>query len=203
MQSKEYLPDLSKMILFTIPALTGDTMYFLDEGMAYPLDENGIMGQGVEYPNHLSEYLFNNGLWVFKDYVKPISELEDYVDDEHEEEAEQVSDSNGHCITPEVGGAIKSDGGSSTYYDIPLPEWLVSRIVGRYLDGNGYIKTEELIEAMFQSDFDAGNALKSLVRLWGAFNGAGKEGNSVSYERKKIEYSVNKLEQRFDRLGAL
>lgn len=203
MQSKEYLPDLSKMILFTIPALSGDTQYLLDEGTAYPLDEDGIMGQGVDYPNHIAEYLFEIGLWVFKDYVRPISELEKYEGEENEEEAEQASDSDGHRIAPEVGGAIKSDGGSSTYYDIPLPEWLVSRIIGRYVDGNAYVKTEELIEVMFNSDFDAGNVLKSLVRLFGAFNGAGKAGNSVSYERKKIEYSVNKLEQRFDRLGAL
>lgn len=99
-------------------------------------------------------------------------------------------------------GAIASDGGSSTYYDIELPKWLIARVLERYEDGHAYIKTEELIEIIFQSDFDASNAFKSLVRLWGTYNGAGKAGNSLSYERKKIEYSVNKLQQRFDRRGA-
>lgn len=112
--------------------------------------------------------------------------------------------SQGNSITAVSGnvtksGAIASDGGSSTYYDLSLPEWLVDRIIDRADAGNAYIKTEELIEVAFNDDFDAGNAFKSLVRLWGAFNGAGKAGNSVSYEKKKIEYSVGKLQQRFER----
>ena len=99
-------------------------------------------------------------------------------------------------------GAVASDGGSSSYYDISLPKWLIARILERYEDGHAYIKTEELIEVAFDNDFDAGNAFKSAVRLWGSFNGAGKAGNTVSYEKKKIEYSVGKLEQRFGRKEA-
>lgn len=43
------------------------------------------------------------------------------------------------------------------------------------------------------------NIFKSLVRAWGALNGAGKAGNGVDYECNKIVYSANKLKQRNQR----
>ena len=94
---------------------------------------------------------------------------------------------------------VKSDGGSSTYYDIPLPEWLVDKINQRGEGGQAFIKTEELIEVGFNNDFDAGNIQKSLVRAWGVFNGGGKEGNSLEYESNKIRYSLDKLLDRKER----
>ena len=96
-------------------------------------------------------------------------------------------------------GPIKSDGGSSTYYDIDIPAWLLYTLNERQKEGKCYIKTEELIECGFSSDFDAGNIFKSLVRAWGALNGAGKAGNGVDYECNKIVYSANKLKQRNQR----
>lgn len=45
------------------------------------------------------------------------------------------------------------------------------------------------------------NIFKSLVRAWGALNGAGKAGNGVDYECNKIVYSANKLKQRNQRKG--
>lgn len=94
---------------------------------------------------------------------------------------------------------VKSDGGSSTYYDIDIPAWLLYTLNERQKEGKCYIKTEELIECGFSSDFDAGNIFKSLVRAWGALNGAGKAGNGVDYECNKIVYSANKLKQRNQR----
>lgn len=94
---------------------------------------------------------------------------------------------------------IKSDGGSSSYYDIDIPAWLLYTLNERQKEGKCYIKTEELIECGFSSDFDAGNIFKSLVRAWGALNGAGKAGNGVDYECNKIVYSANKLKQRNQR----
>ena len=94
---------------------------------------------------------------------------------------------------------IKSDGGSSTYYDIDIPAWLLYTLNERQKEGKCYVKTEELIECGFSSDFDAGNIFKSLVRAWGALNGAGKAGNGVDYECNKIVYSANKLKQRNQR----
>lgn len=91
-------------------------------------------------------------------------------------------------------GAVKSDGGSSSYYDMEIPEWLVDLITERQTEwGSSYIKTEELITTVFNNNFDFGNVLKSLVRAHGAFNGAGKAGNSVPYECNKIKYSAEKI----------
>jgi hypothetical protein len=152
----------------------------------YTLDGNVISfeayGESVSmaYPPELIVKFFKEGTWV------PI------VD-------EEVVKKPIPAPANEQGGAIASDGRSSTYYDISLPDWLIARVLERYEDGRAYIKTEELIEVAFDDDFDAGNAFKSLVRLWGAFNGAGKAGNSLSYEKNKIEYSVGKLEQRYKR----
>lgn len=84
-------------------------------------------------------------------------------------------------------GAIKSDGGSSSYYDIVLPDWLIKKITERK-----YIKTEELIEVL-GNDFDIGNILKCTIRINSLRNGKGKEGNTVTYDANKIIYSANKL----------
>lgn len=94
---------------------------------------------------------------------------------------------------------VKSDGGSSSYYDVPVPDWLLDVLLKREEEGERYIKTEELIEVLFDNDFDAGNAFKSLVRAWGCFNGGGKEGNSLEYDLNKIRYSLNKLDKRNNR----
>lgn len=92
-------------------------------------------------------------------------------------------------ITEASTGAIKSDGGSSSYYDIPIPDWLIDLIVERK-----YIKTEELIEVL-GSNFDEANILKCLVRINSLRNGKGKEGNSVDYDCNKIIYSANRIKE--------
>jgi hypothetical protein len=86
--------------------------------------------------------------------------------------------------------AIKSDGGSSSYYDIQIPNWLLEKIKDR-----GYLKTEELIEIM-GSDFDLGNIIKCAIRINSLKSGFGKEGNSVEYDANKIIYSANRLKER-------
>lgn len=193
MLDRNKIPDLQKPILFTMPEVTGDQEFILDKGFAFVADK---AGEKVAYPDSLAEYLFSSGMWVFSQYLGRIEEQEVV-----NEASDQDNCHGAACTAPQGGGAITSDGRSSTYYDIAIPDWLVSKILARYEEGKSYIKTEELIEAAFNDDFDAGNAFKSLVRLWGAFNGAGKAGNSVSYEKNKIVYSVGKLEQRFERLG--
>lgn len=95
----------------------------------------------------------------------------------------------------ETSGAIKSDGGSSSYYDIKLPNWLVALLIERRGEGGSFIKTEELIEVL-GSDFDVGNILKCLIRINSLKNGCGKEGNDVVYDANKIKYSANRLIER-------
>jgi hypothetical protein len=87
-------------------------------------------------------------------------------------------------------GAIKSDGGSSSYYDIQLSDKIIDFIVA-----NRYIKTEQLIEAL-GSDFDIGNIVKCSVRINSLMQGKGKEGNDVAYDANKIIYSAGRLKER-------
>lgn len=186
-------------IFFTMPDITGNTRFYLSENHVYQI---GAAIQGVEFSKDAIQFFFDTGIWVIaQDEVTEENEVTEAPTAGftfHEGTTQTISaDTVG--AQPTKTGAIASDGGSSTYYDISVPEWLIDRILARAEEGHAYIKTEELIEVAFQSDFDAGNVFKSLVRLWGAFNGAGKAGNSVSYEKKKIEYSVGKLQQRFDR----
>lgn len=91
---------------------------------------------------------------------------------------------------------IKSDGGSSTYYDIPLSQKILDKIIERSMEGNCYIKTEEIIE-MLGSDFEIGNIAKACVRAAKTMRGEGKEGNDIPYEARKIMYSGNRLLERF------
>lgn len=92
------------------------------------------------------------------------------------------------------GGAIKSDGGSSTYYDIPIPTKLLVEIIERRNeDGLSYIKTEEIIELGLGNDFDAGNIFKCLVRMESLKQGKGKAGNSLEYDANKVLYSAKKI----------
>ena len=93
---------------------------------------------------------------------------------------------------------IKSDGGSSKYYDIPLPDWLLTNIDDRQGVGKAYIKTEDLIEIL-GSDFDIGNILTCLVRINSLKSGVGKAGNSVDYDANKIIYSAQRLKEREER----
>lgn len=76
---------------------------------------------------------------------------------------------------------IKSNGGSSAYYTLIINDQTV--------------QTEDVIRDVFANDFDFGNAFKSLVRAYGALNGAGKDGNTVDYEMNKLRYSSKKIEK--------
>lgn len=76
---------------------------------------------------------------------------------------------------------IKSNGGSSAYYTLVINDQTV--------------ETEDVIRDVFANDFDFGNAFKSLVRAYGALNGAGKDGNTVDYEMNKLRYSSKKIER--------
>lgn len=94
-------------------------------------------------------------------------------------------------------GPIKSDGGSSTYYDLPVSEWLLYTLNERQKEGKCYIKTEEIIADLLGDSFDYGNLFKSMIRCKGLQDGTGgKAGNSVEYECNKMIYSVNKIKEK-------
>lgn len=87
---------------------------------------------------------------------------------------------------------IKSDGTSSSYYDIDLPEWLVEKLIDRAASGHCFIKTEELNE-IFGNDFNRGTLFKSFVRAFKITLGCGKAGNDMRYEVNKIKYYADKM----------
>lgn len=100
-------------------------------------------------------------------------------------------------LLKQTDGPIKSDGGSSSYYDLNIPEWLLYTLSERQKEGKCYIKTEEMISAFLSNDFDYGNLFKSMVRCKGLQDGTGgKAGNSVEYECNKMIYSVNKIKEK-------
>lgn len=99
---------------------------------------------------------------------------------------------------------IKSDGGSSAYYDIDIPQWLIDEMQTRLeQEGKAYVKTEELIEVIFGNDFNFGTLFKSTVRAYGCSVGRGKAGNDICYETNKVKYYSDKINSRFHRMNAV
>jgi hypothetical protein len=94
--------------------------------------------------------------------------------------------------------AIKSDGGSSSYYDIEIPEWLLEKLNARNMDGKCFIKTEEINEIL-GNDFNYSTIFKSMVRAISIENGIGKAGNTHSYECNKVRYYIDRVEDKFNR----
>ncbi|AGH32255.1 hypothetical protein VPHG_00192 [Vibrio phage 11895-B1] len=95
-------------------------------------------------------------------------------------------------------GSIKSDGGSSSYYDIEVPKWLLELLNSRYDEGKCYIKTEEINEIL-GNDFNYSTIFKSMVRAISIENGVGKAGNTHSYECNKMRYYTDRVEDKFSR----
>lgn len=92
---------------------------------------------------------------------------------------------------------IKSDGGSSSYYDLPISDKLLIKVLNsRNEDGECYVKTEDLIDELFENDFDFGTMFKSVVRGYLQTKGEGKAGNDLDYEMNKVVYYANKIKEK-------
>lgn len=131
------------------------------------------------------------GADYYSDFYDPNGEIYEMV------EVNPLYAGTAKVTSVNLNGAIKSDGGSSSYYDIPLSNTLLEKILHRDAEGSAYIKTEEIIEIL-GSDFDIGNILKCAVRVSSLLDGKGKEGNSVDYDANKIIYSANRLKERYE-----
>lgn len=88
----------------------------------------------------------------------------------------------------------KSTGGSSKYYEVVLPEWLLDK-----QKENGYIMIEDLAEIMFDNDFNYTNIFKAQKRMFDLQKGGGKEGNTLEYDANKCKYYVDKQLEVFNR----
>lgn len=84
---------------------------------------------------------------------------------------------------------VKSDGGASSYYE---------KQIVRLSDGEAFnCQTGDIIRSMVNNDFDGGNILKALDRIFQNIQGKGKEGTSIEYDCNKIIYFANVIKERF------
>ena len=82
--------------------------------------------------------------------------------------------------------SVKSDGGSSSYYELAI-----SNKEGVEIK----VETGDVIRALVGNDFDFGNCVKALRRMYLATQGKGKEGVNVAYDANKIRYFLNEIER--------
>lgn len=108
---------------------------------------------------------------------------------------------NGGCLEKN-DNKIKSDGLSSDYYKIYIPDEVLETIIQRKKDwGESYIQTNEIIRFALNNDFDMGNIFKCMVRVTSLLNGKGKYGADLSYDINKINWSANQMKINLKFLG--
>lgn len=137
---------------------------------------------------HLS---YGTQLETFNEYVENIKLIWNDLFEEvaNENLVEECLEKVGLSKTP-----YKSTGGSSKYYEVVLPEWLLDK-----QKENGYIMIEDLAEIMFDNDFNYTNIFKAQKRMFDLQNGGGKEGNTLEYDANKCKYYVDKQLEVFNR----
>lgn len=98
------------------------------------------------------------------------------------------------AVQKEVQVGVKSDGGSSSYYEIHLPPELVKEAYTRFTQtGRCFIETEDIIRYGLANDFDRGNIFKCMVRITSKEAGHGKVGNTAEYDANKVFYTAEKM----------
>jgi hypothetical protein len=85
---------------------------------------------------------------------------------------------------PAEPAPVKSDGGSSAYYEVTIQR----------RDGQRFTcQTGDIIRALVANDFDLGNIIKAARRVSQSLQGKGKAGTSIAYDLNKIEYHLNEI----------
>lgn len=77
----------------------------------------------------------------------------------------------------------KSDGGKTGYYDLVI----------KTKEGDFRCVVGDVIRAMVGNDFDLGNAIKAIRRIYADSQGFGKEGIDMQYDANKINYFVKEF----------
>lgn len=133
--------------------------------------------------NELGVYIINGGGLggINKVTLKDLG----WLDDSDETDVEDSEESK---------GSLKSDGGSSDYYKVIIPEWVLDK-----QNKQGYIMLEDLAEVLFNNEFNYTNIFKAQKRMFSLEQGAGKLGNSFEYDAKKCKYYVDKQVEVFSR----
>lgn len=92
---------------------------------------------------------------------------------------------------------VKSDGGSTSYYELALTDRMVDDIQSQVSKGEtATLQTGDVIELLVGNDFDAGNVIKALRRIFESKKGKGKEGVEQTYDIKKCHYFIDEVEKK-------
>lgn len=81
---------------------------------------------------------------------------------------------------------VKSDGGSSSYYELTITNKAGESIK---------CVTGDVIRALVGNDFDFGNCVKALRRMYLETLGVGKEGTDIPYDCNKVRYFLSEIER--------
>lgn len=81
---------------------------------------------------------------------------------------------------------VKSDGGSSSYYQLTITNKAGESIK---------CETGDVIRTLVGNDFDFGNCVKALRRMYLATLGMGKEGTDIPYDCNKVRYFLSEIER--------
>lgn len=111
------------------------------------------------YTKELVNYRFEEGSWYFTGTVTEFQNTPDKV---------------------------KSDGGSSAYYELTITNKAGESIK---------CETGDVIRALVGNDFDFGNCVKALRRMYLATLGKGKEGTDIPYDCNKVRYFLSEIER--------
>lgn len=87
---------------------------------------------------------------------------------------------------PTPTAKVKSDGGSSSYYELTITNKNGESIK---------CETGDVIRSLVGNDFDLGNCVKALRRIYLSSIGQGKEGVDVAYDCNKVRYFIGEVER--------
>lgn len=130
---------------------------------------------------YLSQYESGNYFVWWYDEEKIFREV-DYPP----ETVVQHFDSGNWKFVGEDKSSIKSDGGSSPYYELTITNKAGESIK---------CETGDVIRALVGNDFDFGNCVKALRRMYLATLGMGKEGTDIPYDCNKVRYFLGEIER--------
>lgn len=98
---------------------------------------------------------------------------------------------------PTTVSEVKSDDGGSDYYKLRLPDHVLADIKRQIEDGDDVIiQTGDCIEMLVGNDFDGGNIIKALRRIFEGKKGAGKAGVDPKYDLNKCHYFIDEVEKK-------
>lgn len=150
----------------------------IDEGdfIVWWIDENGSR-RSVEYSESTINRHLESRNWILVD--KPFNPTLDEI----------FNYPFPDTITPydiDPPKKTKSDGGSSSYYELTITNKAGESIK---------CETGDVIRTLVGNDFDFGNCVKALRRMYLATLGMGKEGTDLVYDANKIRWFLGEIER--------